>query len=76
MIDQSALFDAMTAFWVEGENKGNEEGVKAAIAAYLDRMGLTLIHSIAVSNRSDRMRAMAANCAQARREQRFGDRTS
>lgn len=67
-LDQSALFDAMEAYWDAGVT---DKGIEAAISAYLDRIGLTVIHSIAVSNRSDRMRAMAANCAQARREQRF-----
>ncbi len=36
-LDKSALFDAMEAFWNASE-VGNDKGVEAAIAAYLERM--------------------------------------
>ncbi len=66
-LDDSALFDAMTAFWVEGENKGNEEGVKAAIASYIDSLDLGLLHAIIVSNRRQEGTALAEMTAHARR---------
>jgi hypothetical protein len=49
-LDKSALFDAMNAFW--DAPTGNDNGVAAAIVAYLDRMGLTGANATAVRRRA------------------------
>ncbi|WDZ78792.1 hypothetical protein PWG15_10000 [Ensifer adhaerens] len=49
-LDKSALFAAMEAFW-ESEG-GNERGVEAAIAAYLQRQDLTAFNDMATRKRA------------------------
>ena len=49
-LDKSALFDAQEAFFnAEG---GNDKGIEAAIAAYLERMGLSAFNDIATRRRA------------------------
>lgn len=49
-LDKSALFAAMEAFW-EAEG-GNERGVEAAIAAYLQRQNLIAFNDMATRKRA------------------------
>lgn len=49
-LDKSALFDATEAYWDAGVT---DKGIEAAITAYLDRMGLAAIHSLAVGARQE-----------------------
>lgn len=49
-LDKAGLFAAQEAFWnTEG---GNEKGIEAAIAAYLERMGLSAFNDIATRRRA------------------------
>lgn len=70
-LDQAAKFEAMQEFWIAGE-KGNEAGVEAAIAKYIDEIGLTLLHSLIVSNRKQEIQQRARDCAHARITKLFG----
>jgi hypothetical protein len=65
-LDQAAKFEAMQEFWIAGE-KGNEAGVEAAIAKYIDCLGLTLLHSVIVDNNLQEGTALAELTAHARR---------
>ncbi|WP_077960790.1 hypothetical protein [Ensifer adhaerens] len=49
-LDKSALFAAIEAFWeTEG---GNDRGIEAAIAAYLQRQGLSAFDGMATRKRA------------------------
>lgn len=53
-LDQSALYEALDAYWeVEG---GTDAGIEAAITAYLTRMRLARLHETVLAE-NDRMRA-------------------
>ncbi len=47
-LDKSAVHHATEAFWDAGVT---DQGIEAAIAAYLDRLGLTEIHNAATGAR-------------------------
>lgn len=49
-LDKSALFAAMEAFWQT--DTGNDKGVEAAIAAYIERMGLAPFNEMATRKRA------------------------
>ncbi|HEV7309582.1 hypothetical protein [Ensifer sp.] len=49
-LDKSALFAAIEAFWET--DGGNDRGVEAAIAAYLQRQGLTAFNDMATRKRA------------------------
>ncbi|OCP17784.1 MULTISPECIES: hypothetical protein [unclassified Ensifer] len=49
-LDKSALFAAMEAFWQT--DTGNDKGVEAAIAAYIERMGLAPFNEMAARKRA------------------------
>lgn len=61
-LDKSALFDATEAYWDAGVT---DKGIEAAITAYLDRMGLTAMHSIVVGARQDLLTRMVEGNAYA-----------
>lgn len=54
-LDQSALYEAQEAFW-NAEGGGTDNGVQAAITAYLTRMRLSRHHETVLAE-NDRMRA-------------------
>lgn len=73
-LDQSASHAALEAFFdAEG---GNDKGVEAAILKYLDDIGLRALHDQILANNNARDARNASLVAQARREQRFGGRSS
>ena len=49
-LDKSALFAAMEAFWQT--ETGNDQGVEAAITAYIERMGLAPYNEMAARKRT------------------------
>lgn len=61
-LDRSALLDATEAYWEAGVT---DKGIEAAITAYLDRLGLTGMHAIAVGARQELLACMAEGNAYA-----------
>ncbi|OCP38655.1 hypothetical protein [Ensifer sp. LC163] len=64
-LDKSALFAAMEAFWQT--DTGNDKGVEAAIAAYIERMGLAPFNEMAARKRAALAAATARQPEAARR---------
>lgn len=68
-LDDAAFMEAFEAYWNAGRT---DEGLKAAIATYIDRMDLGFLHSLTVSSRKQKIQQRARNCAHARITKLFG----
>ncbi len=63
-LDEAAFMEAFEAYWNAGRT---DEGLKAAIAKYLDCLGLTLLHSLIVAEQRQKAATLAGQVAHARR---------
>ena len=57
-IDRSAFLEAMEAYWAA--ETGTDKGLEAFLETYLDRVGMTKTHEIAIEFRKQFKAEMAA----------------